>query len=335
MIFVTGGTGLLGSHLLFELTKNECLVKAIYRDANKIQQVKKVFQYYNPTCYEIQFSKIQWIECDINDIVTIEDVISEADYVYHCAALVSFYRRDFNKLMKINREGTSNIVNACLKNKVKKLCYVSSTAAIGSSDSVVTEESKWKQSEKASGYSISKYSAEKEVWRGSEEGLNVVIVNPSMIFGAGDWNESSLTIFKTIQKGLPFYTSGSNAFVDVRDVVKVMIALMKSNISKERYLVTGTNISFKDAFKLIALKLGKKPANIAVPKWLISLTWIVSGIVSRIVGKKPTITKETANSAFNNTKYDSSKIIKELDIKFRSLEESIDNTIRFNLESKI
>lgn len=329
MIFVTGGTGLLGSHLLFELTKNECFIKAIYRDVSKIEQVKKVFQFYNPSFYEIQFSKIQWIECDITDIVTLEEETKNVDYVYHCAALVSFYRRDFNRLMKINRIGTANVVNVCLKNSIKKLCYVSSTATIGSNDKIVTEESKWKQSNKTSGYSISKYSAEKEVWRGSEEGLNVVIVNPSMIFGAGNWNESSMTIFRTIQKGLPFYTSGSNAFVDARDVSEIMAKLMESPISNERFLVTGTNINFKNAFNQIAVKLGKRPAKILVSKWLIGFSWILTGITARILGKKPTITKETANSAFNCTEYDSSKIKKVLNFEFRNYEETVDNAVKY------
>ncbi|MEJ6616262.1 MAG: NAD-dependent epimerase/dehydratase family protein, partial [Crocinitomicaceae bacterium] len=191
MIYVTGGTGLLGSHLLIDLTKEENNIRAIYRSEEKLNQTKRLFQYYFPKDWEVKFAQIEWLKGDILDIPFLLESMVDCDYIYHCAALVSFHKNDFNHMIKINREGTANVVNACLALEVKKLCYVSSTAAVGASlnsaTELTTEKTKWKNTPTKSGYSISKYNAEREVWRGIEEGLNAVMVNPCVILGAGNW----------------------------------------------------------------------------------------------------------------------------------------------------
>lgn len=329
MILITGGTGLLGSHLLFQLSESNVHLRAIYRNEKKLENVRRVFLFYDPINGETRFNKIEWVECDILDVVTLFDRLKGITHVYHCAAIVSFQRKDYFKLMKINRQGTSNVVNCCLELGVKKLCHVSSTAAIGGEgEPVISENSKWKQSPNTSGYSISKYSAEKEVWRGVEEGLDVVIVNPCVIIGAGDWNESSLTIFRSINKGLKFYTNGANAFVDARDVTNVMVQLMNSEVKNERYLCIGENSTFKNLFDHIATALNKKKVSILVKPWMAGITWRITWIFSKITGKETTITKETARSAFNRTSYDGSKIKEVLDIKFRTIEEMVSNAVK-------
>lgn len=328
MILVTGGTGLVGSHLLFQLSQNQTPIRAIYRNPQRIENVKKLFQYYGD--HELkQFSKIEWVACDLLDIIELDRAFNGITQVYHCAALVSFYNRDFQKLIKINREGTANIVNFCLEKNISKLAYVSSTAAIGGiENTIVTEETKWKQSPRTSGYSISKYSAEKEVWRGVEEGLDVVIVNPSVVFGAGNWNESSLTIFRTIRKGLKFYTSGQNGIVDARDVAKAMILLMNSPIKNERFLCVSENIPFKDLLQLIAKIMGKKEPSINTPRWLADFGWRIISLISFVIGKRPTITKETTASAYSFMTYSNAKIKEQLNFEFISVEESIRNAIQ-------
>lgn len=333
MILVTGGTGLLGSHLLFELTKDNAPIKAIFRNEKKCDLVRRLFLFYDPVNGNSRFESIKWVNCDILDVVTLNDIMQDCDFVYHCAALVSFQKSHFYRMMKINREGTANIVNACLDLKIKKLCYVSSTAAIGNgeNDLIINEETKWKQTIATSGYSISKYSAEKEVWRGVEEGLDVVIVNPCVIIGPGDWNESSLTMFKTVEKGLFFYTKGANAFVDARDVVAIMVNLLKSNIKNERFLCIGENSTFKNLFDQISHSLHKKEAFIHVKPWLMGLTWRIMWLISFITGKQSPITKETARSAFGITRYDAAKIKSALDFKFRSISEMVDNAVKGRL----
>jgi nucleoside-diphosphate-sugar epimerase len=329
MILVTGGTGLLGSHLLFQLTQDNVAIRSIYRDQSRINQVESLFQFYSPENYKSLFSKIEWVKANILDIISLNDAFDDVDIVYHCAGFVSFSKRHFNQLIKINREGTANIVNTCLEFKVKKLCYVSSTAAIGGqSGEITSEQTKWKQSPETNGYSISKYSGEKEVWRGVEEGLNCIIVNPSVIFGAGNWNESSLTIFRTVQNGLRFYTNGQNGFVDARDVAYIMVELTKSNLKNERFLCVGNNVPFKILMEKIALKLEKKPPSINTPKWLAGIVWRLSWILSLFSKKDAMLTRASSQSAFNVMTYDCTKIKNQLSFTFRTIDDTIDNTIK-------
>lgn len=330
MILVTGGTGLIGSHLLFELMKTEAKVRAIYRDKSRIASVKTLFDFYS-NGNDHHFESIEWVKGDVTDIVSLEDAFVGVSYVYHCAALVSFNSKDFKQLIKINREGTVNILQFCLDNNVKKYVHISSTAAIGGVEgSITTEKTKWNPSNKTSGYAVSKYLSEKEVWRASEEGLDVAIINPCLIIGAGNWDESSLTIFRTVKKGIKFYTSGQNAFVDARDVSTCMVKLMKSDIKSERFLCISENVPFKKLFELIAKALNKKAPSISSPKWLMGFTWRLVAIMSFVIRRKPVLTRESAISAYNVMNYSNEKIKKSLDFEFISVEDAIENAVKFN-----
>lgn len=330
MILITGATGLLGSHLLIELTQYHSKIRASYRNEEKIHQVERLFQFYFKSQSNDFFAKIEWLKCDLLNLSQLEELFFGVEFVYHCSGKVSFYKSDFNACFRENRDVTANIVNFCLQYNVKKLCYVSSTAAIGNNPKGLTTESdKWENGKTISGYSVSKFSAEKEVWRGIEEGLNAVIINPCVILGPGDWNETSLTIFKTAEKGISFYPSGRNAIVDARDVSKSMRLLMESYISSERFLCTGVNSSFKELFSKLCIKFGKNPPSIAVPRWLTIIVAFISELVSRITGTKSGISIETAYSAYKLIEYDNSKIKKAIEIEFHTLEETIDNAIAF------
>ncbi|MDP4797656.1 MAG: NAD-dependent epimerase/dehydratase family protein [Crocinitomicaceae bacterium] len=332
MIYVTGGTGLLGSHLLVELTKEQSSIRATYRSEEKRIQTRQLFKFYYPEDWETKFAQIEWVKGDILDVPFLLESMQDCEYIYHCAALVSFHKNDFNRLIKINREGTANIVNACLELNVKKLCYVSSTAAIGSStnssDDLISEKTKWKNTPTTSGYSISKYNAEREVWRGIEEGLNAIMVNPCVILGAGNWNDSSLTIFRTLEKGLKFYPLGSNATVDARDVSTVMIALMKSDIHSDRFLCIGSNQSFYDLMSEIAKQLNVKSPTIKTGRFIVEIARRLSWFFSLFSSKKPSITKETVQSLFGNSFYDNTKIKKAIGYEFKPLNETIENAIK-------
>lgn len=328
MIFVTGGTGILGSHLLFNLSKSEEPIRAMYRNFEKVEQIKAVFRYYDPESWESQFSKIEWVKGDILDITELLELTKGCRQLYHCAALVSFHPKDFYKLMKINREGTENIVNAALHNKIEKLCYVSSTAAIGGDEkNVISENTKWKNAPNNSAYGVSKYSAEHEVWRGIEEGLDAVIVNPCVILGAGNWNESSLTIFRTVQKGVSFYPPGANSTVDARDVAEIMEHLMKSDFRNERYLCTGSNQSFKELMTCVAKELNVKEPTRKVNRFTVEIARRILSIFKGITGSRNDITKETIENLFASKTYDNSKVIEALNFEFRSLDEQVRNSV--------
>jgi nucleoside-diphosphate-sugar epimerase len=336
MILVTGATGLVGSHLLFKLTEgfdqvNSLPIRALFRSKDKLEKVKKLFTYYDPQTGRQRFDTIRWKACDVLDIIDLQEAFEGISKIYHCAAEVSFQRGGFSNMFKTNREGTFNVVNCALDIPGSRLVFVSSTAAVSrdvdNPDAPLKETNKWVQQKYTSKYAITKYSSEKEVWRGIEEGLDAVIINPSMVIGAGDWNQSSLTILKTIEKGLKFYTLGENAFVDARDVADAMVLMMQSQRTKERYLVTGTNISFKEFFSKIALKLGKKPAKIYATPFLSGVVWRLYAVAA-IFGVKPTITRETAASAHRKTKYDSSKFTSTFNFSFRDIDDTIKNAVQ-------
>lgn len=333
MNLVTGATGLLGSHLLFKLVQSGEVCKALYRTEQKIKLVEKLFHYYNSPQAEELFSKIEWVKGDLNDFETIESLFVDVDFVYHCAAKVSFHKADFSACLKENRNATANVVNYSLKYGIKKLCYVSSTAAIGVNKNGLTSEATlWEGGEEVSGYSISKFSAEKEVWRGIEEGLAAVIINPCLILGPGDWGSGSLSIFRSTRKGSFFYTSGSNAVVDARDVATSMHLLMKSDIVAERFLCIGENITFHDLFIQLSKRFNTKPPKFLPPKSLALLAATILEFLSRISGKKNGFSIETANSAYKKIVYDKTKLTNALSIQFHTLEETIDNSIRGRLQ---
>ncbi|MDY0780523.1 SDR family oxidoreductase [Tenacibaculum sp. IB213877] len=328
MILVTGGTGLVGSHLLYHLVKENETVRAIFRSEEKLQKVKKVFSYYTDD-FENQFSKIEWIKADITDVPSLEIVFSnEIEYVYHCAALVSFDPKDYRKMRQVNIEGTANIVNFSIDTKVKKLCFVSSIAAVGDAinGNIITEENEWADTGESHGYSITKYGAEMEIWRGSQEGIDVVIVNPGVILGSGFFNEGSGKMFTQVYNGFKFYTEGITGFVGVRDVVKAMIELTKSDIKNERFVLVSENKSFKEIFFSIADVFGKKRPSIKIGKIATSIFWRVDWLLTKITGKEPLLTKNSARSSHKKEFYSSEKIKNALNFKFESIDMVIKKT---------
>ncbi|WP_027420020.1 NAD-dependent epimerase/dehydratase family protein [Crocinitomix catalasitica] len=329
MIFLTGSTGLLGSHILVELLKRDKKVKALKRPTSNLSNVKSVFAHFFKTDAENKFNQIEWVDGDVLDIVSLTNAMQNCTSVYHCAGLVSFVKRDFKKLMKVNKEGTANIVNTCLAVGIKELSYVSSTAAIGRSTEKLfyDETNKWVTARDNSNYAVSKYSAENEVWRGVEEGLNVVIVNPSVILGVGDWNDSSLSLFKAIKKGLKFYTPGANAFVDARDVAFCLSELTDRKIYNERFLVISENLGYKNLFELMANAFHVKAPSILTKPWMAQVAWRVEGVLNFLFKKKQNITKETAHSSMHTTKYSNDKIKAAIAHEFIPIEQSVNDAV--------
>ncbi|MFA5296722.1 MAG: SDR family oxidoreductase [Lutibacter sp.] len=324
MILVTGGTGLVGSHLLYQLSLENDAIKAIHRKNSDLQAVKRVFSYFSEE-YESLFQKIKWIEADITDIVSLEEAFVDVTEVYHSAALVSFNPKDYNAMYTINIEGTSNIVNFCIAKKVKKLCFVSSIATIEKSanNEIMNEANDWIIDKESSEYAITKYGAEMEVWRASQEGVPVVIVNPGVILGAGFWHQGSGTIFSKIDKEFPFYTEGVTGFVSVNDVVKAMLLLMKSDIENERYILVSENSSFKNIFYQIAHNLEKNLPTIKVTKLMGAIGWRLEKLKSIFTNKHPEFTKQTSKSIHDKGYYSSEKIQKELNFSFESISETL------------
>ncbi len=322
MILVTGGTGLVGSQLLFDLAKAGNNIRALKRNTSTMTVVNRIFRRH-----ENLLKQIEWMDGDVTDLFSLEDAFLDVRQVYHCAALVSFLRADFKRMMKINTEGTANMVNTALESGVDRFCYVSSTASLGRSEEnkMLTETSVWKTSKNNSGYAISKYGAEREVWRGMEEGLNAFIVNPSIIIGAGDLHGGSTALFGEVWKGLPFYPTGSSGFVDVRDVTSSMIQLMQKNIPGEKFIISAENISYRDVINFMADGFGKSRPTIRVGIVLSEIGWRVERARKYFSKTKPMITKETARNGQHTWNYSNQKIKTVLGIEFIPVKDAVKN----------
>lgn len=334
MIFVTGGTGLVGAHLLFELTSKGRNVKALKRETSNLEQVLKTFSCYSETPDKL-FKLIEWVDGDILDYFSLENILSGVTEIYHCAAIVSFDPKERVKMIANNVEGTANIVNAAIENDVKKICHVSSIAALGRLENgqLITEETNWIPSKKISGYSESKFFSEAEIWRGIEEGLDAVIVNPSIIFGPANWETGSAKMFKTIWDGLKFYTKGITGFVDVRDVVKAMVLLMEEKnfetAKNQRYLLNAENLSYQDVFFQIADALEKPRPKYFASNLLLQFVWRAAKSVSLLTRKPALITRETVANSNVIYKFDGSKIAKQFNFEYRPISETIQQTAAF------
>jgi dihydroflavonol-4-reductase len=323
MILVTGGTGLVGFHLLLQLSQEKEAIRAIYRSEKKLQHVKNLFQSANQLA---TFEKIDWIQADILDVPALELAFTDVTLVYHCAALVSFNPKDEDKLYQNNIVGTANVVNISLSKNVKKLAYVSSIAALGNGTEhnlIINEETERNNEAVRSDYSISKFGAEMEVWRGFQEGLDVVIVNPGVIFGNGFPKEGSSLFIQNIKDGQSFYTLGKLGIVAVEDVVKALTTLMKSTISGERYILVAEDVTYKELFDRIAEILKqvqndkriKKPKYL-VKKWQVQIARILEFIFATLFFRKRMLSKSTINSLYNLEIHDTSKIKKAIDFEF-------------------
>lgn len=328
MILVTGGTGLVGTHLLYDLTRSGKKVRVIKRANSNVANVKKVFSYYSSDVDSL-LKNIEWVDADLLDVYSLIEIMEGVEQIYHCAAMVSFEKKHLAEMMKINVEGTANMVNAALEKGIKKFCHVSSIASLGRAErgEMTSEETFWKSSPENSNYSITKYAAEREVWRAAEEGLNVVIVNPSLILGGGNWTQSSSNMFTKAYKGIKFYSDGTNGFVDVRDVSAIMIRLMESDISNQRFLLNGENASFKYYFEMIHEAFGKPHPSIKAGKFLTGFAWRAEMFRAFITGSVPLITKETSRSANRQSSFSNKKILKTFpDYQFITLAQSINDT---------
>ncbi len=326
MILVTGGTGLVGSHLLYFLSLTEDKIRATHRFNSDLNAVKNVFKYYTKD-YKKLFNKIEWFEADIVDVSLLEKAFNDVNYVYHCAAIVSFDKRDYHKMRNVNIEGTANMVNLALFNKVTKFCFVSSIATMEKSinNKVIDEPNEWNSETNNYGYAITKYGAEMEVWRGTQEGLNAVIVNPGVILGSGFWQSGPGELFTKFYNEFKFYTEGSTGFVAVKDVAKAMIALMNSKVINERFILVSENATFKTVFFKIADAFNKKRPTICVGKILSGIAWRLEWLKNLLTGKSPLITKHSASASLSKYQYSSAKIKNSIGFEFETLNHTIND----------
>lgn len=314
MILVTGATGFLGAELVFQLLKTEEKVRCTKRESSKI-----------PNKLISLADKIEWVTADILDFSDLQDAFDGVAKVFHCVALVSFDESLKARMLEVNAEGTQNIVTLCVHHNIEKLVHVSSVAALGNAreNGLVDEKCFWEGFEIKDGYSVSKYRGEMEVWRGIEEGLNAVIVNPSVIIGADAGTAGSGAIFESVKNGLAYYTRGGTGFVDAEDVAKCMILLMNNPIKQERFVISAENLSYQNLFEQTSKAFGlAKPQKLAKP-WMLNLAWRLTVIKNYVLGKRGGINKTIAKTADKVSEYDNSKIKALFNYNFIPIAESI------------
>jgi nucleoside-diphosphate-sugar epimerase len=303
-ILVTGGTGFLGSYIIKELIEKGYSVRAIRRATSQLP-------FYIPQGI---FDKVEWVEGDILDVVSLENAMEGAAIVIHAAAVVSFIPKERKRMYQVNVDGTANVVNVALEKKIKRLIHISSIAAIGRSadGGHVDEEKKWEENKSTTHYAKSKYRGELEVWRGMGEDLNAVILNPSTIIGYGDWNNSSCAIFKKIYEESKWYSPGINGFVDVEDTARAVVKIMESDIAEQRFIITNENMPFQQLLNMMSDNFHKKRPSKQITPIMLSIAWRMEAFISFIRGKKPILTKESARVAHSKTYFSNEKILKAL-----------------------
>jgi dihydroflavonol-4-reductase len=333
MIFVTGATGFLGSYLLYELLKSNRPVKALIRNPEKIAFVKKIFSYYGNNSTQLVDS-INWIKGDILDYYNLIENMKDVNLVFHSAGMVSFNENNKKEIMQINVDGTANIVNACLELGVEKLCHVSSVSSLGESinGELINENMLWNPKPAVSTYAVSKFKAEMEVWRGIYEGLNAVIVNPSIILGPGMWFGASNGIFKQIYRGLDYYPAGSGGYVDVRDVVTAMIKLADSTFTGERYILNAENVSHQEFINLLALAMNRRLPVHRITPFIMKLIYIAERSRAFLARQTPRVSLKSFEITAHDAAYSNQKIKQAINIGFIPLKESVDFITKIYLD---
>ncbi|MFP3597348.1 NAD-dependent epimerase/dehydratase family protein [Chryseobacterium sp. SIMBA_029] len=330
MVFVTGATGILGRVIVLELLKKGKNVRASKRPASNLNEVKDSFRFYtgNPDDF---FNKIEWVDIDFEDIDSLQHALNGVEEVYHCAAKVSFHPKDEKEMYHTNIKGTENLLFACEGSGVKKFLHVSSVAVLDgfNEKGELDEESDFNPKIEHPAYAISKHLSEMEVWRASAEGLNTVIINPGIIIGSGNWNQSSGELFSTFEDN-NFTFSGGSSYVDVRDVAAIAIELMEKNTFGERFILVADNKRYAAVGEQVRKRLGLKNARI-LSNTELNAGRIANMFLGWLIPKLRIVTKNNIESITSFNTISNQKVKERLNYQFIPVKDSID----FHLENYI
>jgi nucleoside-diphosphate-sugar epimerase len=311
MILITGATGFLGRFLVQEFAQAGYDVRALVRRKN------------HPAVTAFP-AKVTLAEGDLLDVPSLVEAMREVQFIIHAGAMVSFQRKDQAVMRKVNEEGTANVVNVALEADVKKIVNVSSVSALARAGStgIITEKNTWKESKLNPYYGKTKYLAEKQIFRGVEEGLPAVQALPTLIMGAGDWSQGTPKLFQQIASGYPFVPSGTNGWVGAEDVARGCRLLLESDFQKgERFILCSENLTYEKAFRLIAESVGKKAPSLKVGKGIGAFIGSASERLAEWFGQEALVTAESARTAGQTYRYDSSLFQKTFDYSFEPMAE--------------
>lgn len=307
-ILVTGATGLVGAAMILDLAAKGNAVKA--------------YSLHKPNRTNFP-ENVEVILGDILDVSVLNEAMQGVDVVYHCLDFMSFLDSDTDKLYDINIKGTENLVNAALANDVRKVVYISSTQAFGTHQhkEKITEKTGWIEHKDNTFFAICKNRAELEIWRGKEEGLEMLIVNPSIILAP---LENKMYNFAQIAKAnYKFYPKGRNGFIALHDVVNATIYLNENNVSGERFILNTENLTYSEVLSALNSSIKTNIFGDRMNLVKAYIIWQINRFRNIIFGSKPFLTKEIYN--FNNKEFEfsNSKIIDASDLKFTPIAEYI------------
>lgn len=330
MILVTGATGLVGAHLCLNLLKKNETIIALYRREKKKVALEEFFKSKGAIAL---FEKIQWRQADLCDLPALTIAFKDITQVYHCAAYISMAHYKLHQLQEVNQQGTTYIANLCIENNIIKLVYVSSIAALGSQTTtgIINEDTPWNPTVEKTPYAYSKYGAELEIWRASQEGIPVAIVNPGVILGEGMPRNPLDQLVQQIEKGLSFYPTGKTGYVAVEDVVEVMETLMYSSIENERFILVAENWSYQRMTQFIAQKMGKKAPSKVLYSSYLKIAWVIESILSGLGLKKKFLTKALIKSLADTREIDGSKVENRLSFSYRKIDPYLDSIFKGRL----
>ena len=312
MILITGATGLVGAALLKHFLDAKVKVKACYRSEYRKNQL---LQYLKKNNYSAaQLATIEWTLTDINALGSLDSAFENVSEVYHCAALVQLDDSENERLLKTNAEGTANVVNYCIQKGVKKLLYVSSIAALGDpiANEKIDETTPWNNDLPKTGYAYSKYRAELEVWRGMQEGVDAIIVNPGVILGYAHRTGPAKQFFNYVKRPTYYFTSGGTGYVHVDDVVDALLQLAKSKLKNARYVLVAENLTYKTFLARLKQQNQLKSSAKFVSATTLKMLWMADTVAAFLKLKKKVFSKGLLQSLTTTATYNGTKISKAL-----------------------
>ena len=328
MVFVTGATGLVGRYLVDELLCAGEEVRALCRPESDRDAVHMFLEKHGTDA-----DALEWVEGSLHDGLFLEEAMAGCQRVYHCAAMVSFHPKDAAAMMRINRDATGVLVNAMLHSGVEELVHVSSVAALGRKPGEpVHEDVPFEDGRDVSQYARSKFAAELEAWRGQEEGLRVLAVNPVIVLGEGDFGRSSSRLFTLVHRGLVWYPTGSNGFVAARDVARACTLLAANGCWGERFVLCSENALYRQLMTWMAEAMGVAPPHRPLKSWMMGTAWRLSAFYELLTGRRAPISRESVENTNKDHHYATQKLERTLQEKgvawtYASVQSTIEATV--------
>jgi dihydroflavonol-4-reductase len=313
-VLVTGADGLLGNNLVRELLSRnyEVSVFLLPNTHPKTLEGLTVTRFYG----------------DVQSREDVFTIVKGHDVVFHCAASTSVWPARNEVVKKINIHGTQNIIDAVLAHAVKRLIYVGTANSFAYSNDKQnpgSEGSSYASWHYGLDYMDSKYLAQELVLKHvKESNLPAIVVNPTFMIGPYDSRPSSGALIIALHKGkIPGYTNGGKNYVAVKDVAFAMANAIEKGRIGECYILGNVNLTFKEAFDLIAPSIGAKAPGIKLPAPVVKLYGSITSLAAKLFGIYPSVTKELAAISCDRHYYSVEKARNELQLPQTPLENAV------------